>query len=105
MDKNQAQVQQLTAQQMPIQISSEQLQQLQQQYQLQQAYAASGGANIQVKQEFPQQTITAEQLNKQLQEQQMQFQTAANSQQIKYISSTCWNGCFDLSLYHIDYMK
>lgn len=102
MDKNQAQAQQVAAQQMPIQISSEQLQQLQQQYQLQQAFAASGGASIQVKQEFPQQTITAEQLNKQLQEQhqvqQMQLidPTAAGSQHqaangatmgIKYVSS------------------
>lgn len=78
MDKTQSPAQQT---QMPLQISSEQLQQLQQHYQLQQAFAnaASGGgsASIQVKQEFPNQqtnTITTEQLKQQLAEQQNQVQ-------------------------------
>lgn len=98
MDKNQSQPQQV-AQAMPIQISQEQLQQIQQ-YQLQQAFAAGGGASIQVKQEFPQQTITAEQLKQQLQDQQnqahqvqqMQLIDASASpqhQSIKYVSGKC----------------
>lgn len=83
MDKSQGQTQQV-----PLQISPEQLQQIQQQYQLQQAFA--GGTAIQVKQEFPQNhASTIEQLNKQFQEhnqaqvQQMQLIDAsnANSQQ------------------------
>lgn len=78
-------------QQVPLQISPEQLQQLQHQFQLQ----AFGGQAIQVKQEFPNanlaqnQANTIEQLNKQIQEhnqaqqvQQMQLidQSAATSQ-------------------------
>lgn len=101
MDKGQGQTQQVTSQPMPIQISSEQFQQLQQQFQLQQAFAAGGGQSIQVKQEFPQQqqnTITAEQLNKQIQDQQnqahqvqqMQIIDASNQQHqaqgIKYVN-------------------
>lgn len=96
MDKNQGTAQQVT-QAMPIQLSPEQLQQIQQQYQLQQAFAAGGGASIQVKQEFPQQTITAEQLKQQLQDQQNQahqvqqmqlIDTSASPQHqgIKYVS-------------------
>lgn len=79
-------------QQVPLQISPEQLQQLQHQFQLQQAF---GGTAIQVKQEFPNanlaqnQANTIEQLNKQIQEhnqaqqvQQMQLidQSVATSQ-------------------------
>lgn len=98
-------------QQVPLQISPEQLQQLQHQFQLQQAF---GGTAIQVKQEFPNanlaqnQANTIEQLNKQIQEhnqaaqvQQMQLidQSAATSQHqaqnnamgIKYV-----NGKFSL---------
>lgn len=90
----------------PLQITQEQLQQFQHQFQLQQF--AAGGTAIQVKQEFPTQTqaSTIEQLNKQIQEQQnqaaqvqqMQLIDAATSQQqaqnnamgIKYV-----NGKFD----------
>lgn len=82
MDKGQTQAQQVATQSMPIQISQEQLQQLQQQYQLQ---AFGGGASIQVKQEFPQQTITAEQLKQQLQEQQNQTHQV---QQMQLIDAT-----------------
>lgn len=103
MDKTQVSNQ---AQAMPLQISPEQLQQLQHQFQLQQAFAA-GGTAIQVKQEFPQnQANTIEQLNKQLQEQnqsaqvqQMQLiDTTASSQHqqqnnatlgIKYVNGKC----------------
>lgn len=71
------------AQPVPLQISQEQLQQLQHQFQLQQAYAAGG--TIQVKQEFPQnQANTIEQLNKQLQEQNQ----AAQVQQMQLIDTT-----------------
>lgn len=71
-------------QQVPLQISPEQLQQLQHQFQLQQAFAA-GGTAIQVKQEFPQsQANTIEQLNKQIQEQQNQ---AAQVQQMQLIDA------------------
>lgn len=82
MDKGQTQAQQVATQSMPIHISQEQLQQLQQQYQLQ---AFGGGASIQVKQEFPQQTITAEQLKQQLQEQQNQTHQV---QQMQLIDAT-----------------
>lgn len=75
-----------SAQQLPIQISSEQYQQLQHQYQLQQAFAAGGTGSIQVKQEFPQQTITAEQLKHQLQEQQNQA-SAHQVQQMQLIET------------------
>lgn len=72
-------------QQVPLQISPEQLQQLQHQFQLQQAFAA-GGTAIQVKQEFPQtQANTIEQLNKQIQEQQNQ---AAQVQQMQLIDAS-----------------
>lgn len=92
------------AQQMPVHISAEQFQQLQQ-FQLQQAFAAGGA--IQVKQEFPQnQTNTLEQLNKQIQEQnqaaqvqQMQLidtsvatsqhQAQNNAMGIKYVNGMC----------------
>lgn len=67
-----------------LQISPEQLQQLQHQFQMQQAFAA-GGTPIQVKQEFPQSQANAiEQLNKQLQEQQNQ---AAQVQQMQLIDA------------------
>lgn len=80
MDKTQVANQ---AQPVPLQISQEQLQQLQHQFQLQQAYAAGG--TIQVKQEFPQnQANTIEQLNKQLQEQNQ----AAQVQQMQLIDTT-----------------
>lgn len=82
MDKGQTQAQQVATQSMPIHISQEQLQQLQQQYQLQ---AFGGAASIQVKQEFPQQTITAEQLKQQLQEQQNQTHQV---QQMQLIDAT-----------------
>lgn len=81
MDKTQVSNQ---AQSMPLQISPEQLQQLQHQFQLQQAFAA-GGTAIQVKQEFPQnQANTLEQLNKQLQEQNQ----SAQVQQMQLIDTT-----------------
>lgn len=78
MDKAQTQTQQV-----PIQISPEQLQQLQHQFQMQQAYAAGGATAIQVKQEFPQNQATIEQLNKQLQEQNQ----AAQVQQMQLIET------------------
>lgn len=102
MDKTQVSNQ---AQAVPLQISQEQLQQLQHQFQLQQAFA--GGTAIQVKQEFPQnQANTIEQLNKQIQEQnqaaqvqQMQLidagtassqhQTQNNAMSIKYVNGKC----------------
>lgn len=111
MDKTQNQAQQA---QMPLQISSEQLQQLTHQFQLQQAQMLGAPTSIQVKQEFPNQqanTITADQLKQQIAEQnqvqQMQLiETATGSpHQVSDGNNKFYFINFEISFIHIAFLS